>query len=539
MFLIASTLGSLSTLRAQAPIQIVAVSGDLDSNVGSNLSAIINPPVINNAGQVAFDARVDSTSTVLFGDVNGLAHVYRQSSVAPDGDGTLATAFGVSVNDIGQVALRGSLFNSANNVRIFRYDSATGLRSLASVNSPAPGGNGTLSAFEFPDAFDFNNLGQVAFGARLANTTGGSSDDYGIYIGDETGVVEIVREGNLSPGVNEEFVSLQPPIVPSFPLNNNGQVAFVAEVNQIGANNFARTAAIFLSNGSAPATEVARVGDAIGGTSLSIFDFELELEFGVNDQGDVLFSGTTIDGPDILDGFFLANENGVTAIAMEGDAVPNSSDTLERLIEASINEAGQVLFRAALSTANSSGLFLGGVNSPLKSIAQTGEAAPDGNGVFTGFNFGSPQNVALNNNGNVAFAASLNSTDDRTGIFFYGENGLSEIVRTNDPLLGSTITRLRFVGSSAPTFDDQSGLSDFGQVAFSFTLEDGRVGVAIASTGGELLGDVNRNGVVDFNDISPFIGLLSSAAFQFEGDMNEDGNVDFLDIAPFIGALSS
>ena len=54
------------------------------------------------------------------------------------------------------------------------------------------------------------------------------------------------------------------------------------------------------------------------------------------------------------------------------------------------------------------------------------------------------------------------------------------------------------------------------------------------------LGDVNRDGSVDFLDISPFILVLSTPdGFQFEADINEDGEVDFLDISPFIVLLSS
>ena len=52
------------------------------------------------------------------------------------------------------------------------------------------------------------------------------------------------------------------------------------------------------------------------------------------------------------------------------------------------------------------------------------------------------------------------------------------------------------------------------------------------------LGDVNRNGMIDFLDIAPFITLLSSGDYQFEGDVDQNGFVDFLDIAPFIALLS-
>lgn len=54
-----------------------------------------------------------------------------------------------------------------------------------------------------------------------------------------------------------------------------------------------------------------------------------------------------------------------------------------------------------------------------------------------------------------------------------------------------------------------------------------------------LLGDVNRDGFVNFLDIAPLIGLLTVSDFRPEADANEDGAVNFLDIAPFIEILSN
>ena len=54
-----------------------------------------------------------------------------------------------------------------------------------------------------------------------------------------------------------------------------------------------------------------------------------------------------------------------------------------------------------------------------------------------------------------------------------------------------------------------------------------------------LLGDVNRDGLVDFSDISPFIVLLSSGNFQLEADITKNSIVDFFDISPFINLLSA
>ena len=53
-----------------------------------------------------------------------------------------------------------------------------------------------------------------------------------------------------------------------------------------------------------------------------------------------------------------------------------------------------------------------------------------------------------------------------------------------------------------------------------------------------LLGDVNLDGVVNFLDISPFIGILSTGEFQAEADIDQNGVVNFLDISPFITVLA-
>ena len=53
-----------------------------------------------------------------------------------------------------------------------------------------------------------------------------------------------------------------------------------------------------------------------------------------------------------------------------------------------------------------------------------------------------------------------------------------------------------------------------------------------------LLGDVDRDGMVDFDDIAPFIIILAEGQFQDEADTDRSGVVDFDDIAPFIQILS-
>ena len=53
-----------------------------------------------------------------------------------------------------------------------------------------------------------------------------------------------------------------------------------------------------------------------------------------------------------------------------------------------------------------------------------------------------------------------------------------------------------------------------------------------------LLGDVNRDGVVNLLDVGPFVDLLTSGMFQIEADINGDGIVNLLDVGPFVDLLT-
>ena len=89
-------------------------------------------------------------------------------------------------------------------------------------------------------------------------------------------------------------------------------------------------------------------------------------------------------------------------------------------------------------------------------------------------------------------------------------------------------------GDITVTFNDLGPATEFQSRSnasyASFAVEAGTVGI---------IGDVNTDGIVNFLDIAPFIGVLSMIdVFQFEADTNQDGLVNFLDIAPFIGVLA-
>jgi hypothetical protein len=92
--------------------------------------------------------------------------------------------------------------------------------------------------------------------------------------------------------------------------------------------------------------------------------------------------------------------------------------------------------------------------------------------------------------------------------------------------------RIRFLFNDGP-------LGTVAPVSDNFQVAGFRIIGDVSGGPGVLLGDVDLNGVVNFLDITPFIGVLSSGGSQAEADCNEDGMVDFLDITPFIGILSN
>ena len=70
-------------------------------------------------------------------------------------------------------------------------------------------------------------------------------------------------------------------------------------------------------------------------------------------------------------------------------------------------------------------------------------------------------------------------------------------------------------------------------------VQRGNSEALVVQTSDLILGDVNRDGNVNFLDIQPFIEALASQEFQAEADIDQNGVVNFLDISPFIGLLSA
>ena len=71
----------------------------------------------------------------------------------------------------------------------------------------------------------------------------------------------------------------------------------------------------------------------------------------------------------------------------------------------------------------------------------------------------------------MAFTALLDAGDDERGIFTGADPLADKVIRVGDPLFGSTISEL---------FSLNESLNDSGQIAFFYSLSDGRFGIARA-----------------------------------------------------------
>ena len=110
---------------------------------------------------------------------------------------------------------------------------------------------------------------------------------------------------------------------------------------------------------------------------------------------------------------------------------------------------------------------------------------------------------------------------------------LTHALLLGSPAINAGNNALALDENGAPLTSDQRG---------EVRIIDGTIDIGAVESDFDrtlLLGDVNQDGTVDFDDISPLILLLADNTFLDEADINRDGDVDFDDISPFISLLAS
>jgi hypothetical protein len=552
-FVCVTMLGAGAAVTAAPSLSVVALSGDptpdeLDTFEFSTGDAV----VLDDTGKVVLAIDLFGSGNrddgIYRGDLGGFTEYARSLDPTPGGDtfGTLdsSTGFGglSAVNASGLVAFNATVDPPSNPTAgedaLFTSDGSV-IQQVVRQGDAVPGNGDVVSLARSRPSI--NTGGQVSFAAGLTNTTLGTADDQAIYRWDGvgSGLTQIVREGQAAPnggtllgaGPGGGFVQTT--------VNTNGKVVFQALVDgtaQPGDNG------IFVGDGTT-ITQYARAGTAVaggalGGLSTPAFNDVDRAAFVVN------YEGTSSS----LDAVFRSDGNTLTEIASAGNLVPDGDGTYRLFNQfVDINNSNEVGFIGSITpavgnTGIDKALFRSDGSNDLI-IARTGTPAPGGGEFDSVLN----QEFAMNDDGQIVFGALVDTTPGvaggvTSGLYFFDDTqGLFEIVRIGDPLLGSTINVIEFTGNwNAGTHIpiESSGINNAGQAAFYFRTVDLQEGVIIWSLDGPpLVGDLDGDGFVGITDLNIVLGNWNQNVPPADplADPSGDGFVGIEDLNTVLG----
>ena len=525
-----------------------------------------SPPSLNASGQTAFIAglagdvvNLTNNSGVYSGDSGILTQVARRGDQVPGADiGVVFNFFNLpTLTDSGQTGFTASLTGTGvdynNDNGIYRGGSGT-VTEIAREGSQVPGAsNGVMFAFTGFNPPVFNESGQVAFITSLTGNEVTADNDTAIYRDNASGILSLVaREGGLPPNADDGvvFTSFQTPM-----LNASGQITFRATITPdvSGVSDQG-----IYSESSGSLTSFVLAGDQVPGLADDVVFNDFNFPIPLNSLGQTAFLSSFLDLGGNLDnrrGIFSGGSGSLSLIAREGDEAPGDADgaMFTNFGFPVFNDSGHTAFVGFLFGPEvdfNTGAIYSDASGSLVEIARENTPVPGAGSVV----FDSFSRPVLNTSGQIAFASSVTGSgySFSNGIYATDLDGqLVEIARTgelfdvnDDPLVDDLreINSLSFFANIGDGNGGASPFNDRGQLAFGATFTDGTSGVFISNLVAELpepvlLGDVNRDGTVDFEDIAPFVVLLTNGGFQAEADIDENGEVNFEDIAPFIDIL--
>jgi len=194
-------------------------------------------PALDNVGngRIGFHAWLRSTSGgtdddsgIFLAMDDGVVRIAREGQSPPDGNGQYSNFDSDIAQNDSWVAFRAFMRNTSggplDEEGLYRGNGFI-TRKIVRTGEPAPDGNGV-----FRSVWDIvmNKPGHLAFHAQLAGTTGGSTDERGLFIGDGFDTVQVARTGD--PLLGSTVVELHLATGPDCRngLNRHAQVAYRA-----------------------------------------------------------------------------------------------------------------------------------------------------------------------------------------------------------------------------------------------------------------------------------------------------------------------
>jgi hypothetical protein len=512
-----------------AALRTVALTGQPAPGMpaGMVFTRFFESPVLNDAGQAAFNADLNATGVDYqgiwsegAGSLNLVAANGQQALGLPDGE--TYNSFpnpSIVINEAGITA-----FKATTSLRSSRFNA--GFWSIGPGNSQLIAISGQ-QAIGLPDGVFYlmdrddaslvlNDAGQTAF---VTYIYGSGMDDVGEALwAERNGSLELVaRSGSHAPGTPDgvNFLLLFPRGRRA--LNNSGQVAFLAALTDSGTgSDFG-----LWSEGSGSLALVARTGSqAPGMPDGVVFSGRFSAGFtspAFNNAGRMAFVGRVTGA-----GIDFTNDTGIWSdvagslalIVRSGDPAPGMPDgvkfgSLHSLLTGpALNDAGQLAFFASLAgvgvdSTNDLSLWSGAPGS-LALVARRGDHAPGTeDGVVFRLSSAIPP-LVLNATGQTAFVARLEgsgiSDSNDQGIWATDRSGVLQLIAREGDLLevapGDFRTIAGAFGSLRFNTADGNGNSDhstgnadgrpsafnnLGQLAFYASFTDGSSGIFVSN----------------------------------------------------------
>jgi hypothetical protein len=386
---------------------------------GKTVSLVVSSSIDSGgvvAGQLAL-APNPATFATVFGSGGPVSKLVEPGSASPSGNNSLLGVNTYAVNDAGQASF--SAVYTGANVETGIYTRATnGTITTRVIRGAAAPRGGTINGFsnrltmnEFSQVANILKIDAVAFDslARIDGTT----------------VHELARGGDLTvDGVHKlgAFTSDDSALITPIPMiNNAGQIAVTAKydvANRIGAFRVDNSGIRLIAPNNL-------IGSGGGVAEMSVI--------GIDDNGQAALWAEFSGGSDPGSGIYLANAVSHSPIALEDSVTPTPGKFFRSFFSsgAAQNDAGQLVFLAELSNsvngaAAGRGLYFYDAETGIREIVRTGDLV-DGSAI-TSLSFSGTLNApflqspdrslsGLNNAGQVAFAFTLASGQDKIGLW--------------------------------------------------------------------------------------------------------------------------
>ncbi|MEM9411617.1 MAG: choice-of-anchor tandem repeat NxxGxxAF-containing protein, partial [Planctomycetota bacterium] len=334
--------------QMEVDFEVAAITGG-DAPGTEETFELVNFPVINDEGQIAFVATLLSPTEFLAGsgvwsDVSGSIELIAVGGMqAP---GTPATTFfdanifdvtsnrhhafrRIVLNDAGSIAFEAKLqdfeleIDTSNDIGVWVCQN--GNFELLIREGDVPPGFPAGIALDFFDSensqtdFRFNSFGTIALNTGLSGP-GLTVFDRVVACGDETSLEIIAQDGESAPGTGDNFLSVGNPL-----LNDFGEVAF----NSILPAGFSGDQAVF-AEFSEVLFPVVVEGDLAPGVPLGNPRFEGVGGCSFNNAGQQIISGNAVgeDGDDFIftGGLWLANGSSLVNVLLDNDPIVSLVD---------------------------------------------------------------------------------------------------------------------------------------------------------------------------------------------------------------------